>query len=98
MTTVEINRNKNLDTALRAFAKVCTEDMYYLICGSGDMKTACQQLAKDLQIEQHVIFAGYRYDVFELLYAADLFVSFSSGRIGHCGTGSDVGWVAAGCV
>ena len=59
MTTVEINRNKNLDTALRAFAKVCTEDMYYLICGSGDMKTACQQLAKDLQIEQHVIFAGF---------------------------------------
>lgn len=81
MTTVEINRNKNLDTALRAFAKVCTEDMYYLICGSGDMKTACQQLTKDLQIEQHVIFAGYRYDVFELLYAADLFL-FPSHREG----------------
>ncbi len=81
MTTVEINRNKNIATALRAFEKVKKPNMFYLVCGSGDMKSYCMELAKTLGISDNVIFAGYRYDVFTLLHIADVFL-FPSYREG----------------
>ncbi|MCI7767169.1 MAG: glycosyltransferase family 4 protein [Oscillospiraceae bacterium] len=81
MTTVEINRNKNIATALKAFKKVCNSNMYYLVCGSGDMKEHCEKLAAELEISDNVVFAGYRYDVFELLHIADVFL-FPSYREG----------------
>lgn len=81
MTTVEINRNKNISTALRAFEKARKPNMYYLVCGSGDMKKSCMELAETLGIGESVIFAGYRYDVFTLLHIADVFL-FPSYREG----------------
>lgn len=81
MTTVEINRNKNISTALRAFQKVRKPNMFYLVCGSGDMKDTCTELAESLGISDNVIFAGYRYDVFTLLHIADVFL-FPSYREG----------------
>lgn len=81
MTTVEINRNKNIVTALKAFKKALKPGMYYLVCGSGDMKAHCMELAESLGIADNVIFAGYRYDVFTLLHIADVFL-FPSYREG----------------
>lgn len=82
MSTVEINRNKNIATALRAMAAATTKKkLYYLICGSGDMQDCCRELAKELGISDRVIFAGYRYDVFELLHIANVFL-FPSCREG----------------
>lgn len=74
LSVSEINANKNLKTTIEAFAKAKQEDMYYLICGSGDQKEALQELVRNLEIEDKVIFAGYRYDIYEVVHIADIFL------------------------
>lgn len=74
MSVSEINRNKNLETTIKAFANVKNENLYYLICGSGDLLDYCRQLAESLNVSDRVIFAGYRYDIFEIVHIADVFL------------------------
>ena len=74
LSVSEQNANKNLGTALRAFAKVNDPVMYYLICGIGDMLDSYKALAKELGIADRVIFAGYRYDIYKIVHIADLFL------------------------
>lgn len=81
MTTAELNRNKNYTTALKAFARVQKDNLYYLICGSGDTEQQYKQLAAQLGISNRVIFAGYRFDAKKLLHIADMFL-FCSMREG----------------
>ena len=83
MTTAEINRNKNITSGIKAFAAAAEKggDMYYIICGSGDMLEQCRELALELGVSDRVIFTGYRHDVPQLLRAADVFL-FPSYREG----------------
>lgn len=74
LSVSEINRNKNLETTLKAFADIKDENLYYLICGSGDLADYCHQLAEELGISDRVVFAGYRYDIFEVVHIADVFL------------------------
>lgn len=74
LSVSEQNYNKNLDTTLRAFAKISDPVMYYLICGIGDMLESYKALANQLGIADRVVFAGYRYDIFEIVHAADVFL------------------------
>ncbi|MBP7185931.1 MAG: glycosyltransferase family 4 protein [Ruminococcus sp.] len=74
LSVSEQNANKNLGTALRAFAKANDPVMYYLICGIGDMLDSYKALAKELGIADRVIFAGYRYDIYKIVHIADLFL------------------------
>lgn len=74
LSVSELNANKNLKTTLRAFAKLRHQDLYYLICGSGDMFESYQKLAEELNISDRVIFTGYRYDIFEIVHIADVFL------------------------
>lgn len=81
LSVSEINKNKNLETSLKAFAEVKDKNVYYLVCGSGDMLDNCRKLSDDLKISDRVIFAGYRYDIFEVVHIADIFL-FPSYREG----------------
>ena len=74
LSVSEQNANKNLATALKAFAKVNSPSMYYLVCGIGNMLESYKELARQLGIADRVIFAGYRYDVFEIVHIADVFL------------------------
>lgn len=74
LSVSELNVNKNLKTSLCAFAKLKYPDMYYLICGTGDMLESYRRLAEELGISDKVIFSGYRYDIFEIVHIADLFL------------------------
>ena len=74
LSVSELNANKNLKTTLTAFAKLNYPDMYYLICGTGDMQESYEQLARELGISERVIFPGYRYDIFEIVHIADVFL------------------------
>ena len=74
LSVSELNANKNLKTTLRAFAKLQCPDMYYLICGTGDLLESYRQLAEELGISDRVIFPGYRYDIFEIVHIADVFL------------------------
>lgn len=81
MTTAELNRNKNIFTALKAISLCKTENLRYIICGSGELRRECEKYAEKLGIGGITHFLGYRYDVPTLLHAADVFL-FPSYREG----------------
>lgn len=74
LSVSEQNYNKNLTTTLKAFARIDSPVMYYLICGIGDMLESHKALAKELGIADRVVFTGYRYDIFEIVHIADVFL------------------------
>ena len=83
LSSGEFIKRKNHETALRAIAKLVGEfsDIHYVICGHGQLHDYLQQLVKDLGLEDHVSFPGYRQDILEIYPCADIFVfpSFQEG-------------------
>lgn len=77
----ELDKNKNHITVIRALAKLGRKDWKYVICGVGPNKDILMQEAERLELKEHVILAGYRSDIPDILNAADLFVfpSFHEG-------------------
>lgn len=69
----ELIPRKNFDTALRAFSKVQNKSAVLLLCGRGQEEQNLKQLAKQLQIEKKVIFAGFRKDIKEIEKISDIF-------------------------
>ena len=63
---------KGIDILLEAFRQV--NDAILIIAGDGDEKERLQDQAKDLEIQNRVLFLGNRIDVPELLVSADCFV------------------------
>ncbi len=74
LSVSEINRNKNLTTSLSAFEMIDDPSVYYVICGDGDMLDEYKKTASKLEIQKRVVFLGYRYDIFEIVHIADLFL------------------------
>ena len=78
ITVAEMTKNKNHTTVLKAMALIKDapefENIHYLICGRGEQWPALEEEAKQLGIQDHVRFLGYRHDVPELCRCSDLFV------------------------
>lgn len=76
LSSGEFIKRKNHKTALRAIAKLIGEfpDLHYVICGHGKLKEDLKQLTKELGLEGHVSFPGYRKDMLEIYPCADVFV------------------------
>lgn len=68
----EMIERKNHEVILRALAKVQNKNVYYAICGKGPLRERLEQLAKELGINEHVKFLGFRNDIPELCNAADI--------------------------
>lgn len=77
----ELKEHKNHAVMLRALKNANSSQIYYGICGRGELLEPLKQLAAELGIEQQVKFFGYRQDIPEILHAADLF-AFPSKRDG----------------
>ncbi|MBQ1320355.1 MAG: glycosyltransferase family 4 protein [Solobacterium sp.] len=77
----EMTVRKNHEEVIRALAELKDEPLYsrihYLVCGNGALKEYLEKLASELGISDHVHLLGFRYDVQEILQAADLFVFMS---------------------
>ena len=69
----ELNENKNHQTVIRALAQMQRDDLYYMIAGVGTKEEELKDLAACLGLADQVQLLGYRSDVPELCYAADLF-------------------------
>lgn len=69
----EINENKNHQIIVRALAKLNNPDVHYAIAGLGDKRDQLLELAKELGISEQVHLLGYRTDIPELNYSADIF-------------------------
>lgn len=77
----EINKNKNHKIGIEALTNINDDQTYYVICGRGPLMDTNKKIAKELGIEDRVIFAGYRMDVYNFYKMADLFL-FPSFREG----------------
>ncbi|NOU70902.1 glycosyltransferase [Paenibacillus sp. LMG 31458] len=75
----EFNQNKNQQLLLHALAsvKVDVPNVKLLLAGEGLLKEQCQDLAKELGIEDQVDFLGYRNDIDHLLPMCDIAVASS---------------------
>ena len=49
-------------------------DAVFLIVGDGDLRPSLQELAGILGVEKHVVFTGFRSDVYDLLETFDMYV------------------------
>ncbi|MBM7617963.1 glycosyltransferase involved in cell wall biosynthesis [Weissella uvarum] len=73
LTTIgELNDNKNQKVVLEALARLANPKMKLLIAGIGPNADMLQQLARQLKIEHQVQFLGYRTDLTDIHYAANL--------------------------
>lgn len=77
----ELNKNKNHEVVIRAIAKLNNPDIYYVICGKGQLSKYLANLSKELGIENQVYLLGFRKDITEICKSSDLFV-FPSYREG----------------
>ena len=81
LTVAEMTKNKNHITHLRALALLKDKpefaDMHYLIVGRGEEWASLEQSTKELGIEEHVHFLGYRTDAPDLYRCSDLFLFMS---------------------
>jgi glycosyltransferase involved in cell wall biosynthesis len=72
---VRITKQKDPFTMLRAMQKIAekSKDVVLLMVGDGDLKESAVQLAKELGIEDQVIFQPFRTDIPDVLNAIDIY-------------------------
>ena len=70
----ELSKRKNQQVAIKAVSKLKLNNLYYVICGQGNLKDNLVNLCKELNIENHVLFLGYRSDTVDLLHMSDVFM------------------------
>lgn len=77
----ELNKNKNHEIVIRAIGKINDPNLYYVICGKGQLFNYLNNLCKELKVSKNVILCGFRNDIAEICQAADIYV-FPSFREG----------------
>lgn len=73
MSTGQLSVRKNHEVIIRALAEIDNPSVKYLIIGFGELKEKLETLVKELELQDRVVFAGYRSDVKELLHIVDAF-------------------------
>lgn len=81
LTVAELHPRKNHKTALAAMEKLKEYPIYYILFGNGVLEEELKAFCKEHQVDDKVIFAGYRRDVPSIMKGCDIFV-FPSKREG----------------
>jgi glycosyltransferase involved in cell wall biosynthesis len=68
---------KNYETAIRALSKISDFSYQYWIIGSGSLESQLKEIVNSLNLESKVKFLGFRKDIPQLLYQADIFLQTS---------------------
>lgn len=74
LSTGELIKRKNFDTAIKAFSKIDCDKAILLICGRGEEEQNLKQLSDQLNLDKRVIFAGFRKDIKEIEAMSDIFL------------------------
>lgn len=77
----ELNKNKNHELIIKALFHINKPDIYYLICGEGNLGDYLNDLTKELGLQDKVIFLGFQSNMPEIYKLVDLF-AFPSKREG----------------
>ncbi len=83
LTVSEINENKNYETMLKAIKLVTQQDksIKFVSCGTGVLRDKIYEYAKELEVQDNVLFLGYRKDVARIMQISNvlLHASFREG-------------------
>lgn len=71
-----LEKNKNVENMIRAVAKT-NDNVILLLCGDGEQSDYMKELVKELNVENRVIFAGFRDDIPEILKSSDAYMLIS---------------------
>ncbi len=71
-----LEKNKNVENMIKGIAKT-NNNVKLLLCGDGEQANDMKKLAKELNVENRVIFAGFRNDIFEILKLSDAYMLIS---------------------
>lgn len=74
LTVCRLSFEKNIDTLIKAFNKISTENVVLIIVGKGDQKKYLESQVKKLNLTKNIIFTGERKDIERFYSIADLFV------------------------
>jgi glycosyltransferase involved in cell wall biosynthesis len=72
-----LSYQKGYDLLITAFSKITGYDYYLVIIGQGAEEKNLKQMAKNLNIENKVIFAGFQDNPYKYMAKADFFISSS---------------------
>jgi L-malate glycosyltransferase len=75
-TAARLSEAKGLEYLIAAMPQLIKQHPHLklVIAGDGELKNNLQQMVQNLDIEDHVVFAGYVRDVHNLIYSFDIFV------------------------
>jgi glycosyltransferase involved in cell wall biosynthesis len=76
LTVAVLREGKGIQYMLEALPHIldAAPEARYLVAGDGDHRNALENMTKQLRISKHVIFAGYREDIHDLMSISDVFV------------------------
>lgn len=77
----ELNEGKNHRMVIHALASLPRQDVYYCICGQGDLRGELEQFAASQGVGGRIRMLGYQEDMPKIYQSADIFV-FPSVREG----------------
>lgn len=69
----ELNENKNHQIIVKALARLNNPNVHYAIAGIGDKEAELLRLADELGVSEQLHLLGYRNDIPELNFSADVF-------------------------
>lgn len=70
----ELSGDKNHQIVIKALSKINNEKIHYAIAGCGTTERELRKLSIELGVEKQVHLLGFREDIRELLWSADVFV------------------------
>ncbi|MDV7750680.1 glycosyltransferase family 4 protein [Enterococcus faecium] len=70
----DLVERKNYGVAIEAIAKGCNKKLHYFICGNGPELENLKSRASELGVSEQIHFLGFRSDIKDLMYAADIFL------------------------
>ena len=82
-STARFSKEKGHEFLLRSIARMKENsydkdlDFKFILVGDGELLEPMIQLAKDLNIYDHIIFTGYRSDIANILNSSDIFICMS---------------------
>lgn len=68
----EMIKRKNHAVIIKAISQIPNKNIYYAICGKGPLKAYLMNLSRVLNLEERVLFLGFRKDIPELCNIADI--------------------------
>ena len=70
----ELIPRKDLESVIRALAKINDLHIKYFICGTGELREYLEKLIEELGLSENIKLLGYRTDISKLCDCTDLFV------------------------